>query len=162
MQQSLFKLTKPWNVFFLISLALVGNTCTPKNQPQNFKSGEHKCEHCTMGIADMRFRGEIINPKGKVYYFDSIECLTAWSQDHPKSVHSAWVGDFFQNGKWLSYSKAHILYSYELNSPMGAGLSAYKSEEDLNRAKKLYKGQTLNKKQLQEHVVKWRRKFLNK
>lgn len=143
----------------LMGITLLNNACTPKNQPRNFKAGEHKCEYCMMGISDMRFRGQVISPKGKSHYFDSIECLTSWSQDQPKSVHSLWVGDFFHKGKWLDYSKAHILYSSKLNSPMGAGLSAYPSEEDLARAKQLYKGQALTKKQLREHVANWRKEL---
>ena len=144
-------------VLLLFCLSL--SSCTKKGKPPEIKAGEHKCSYCMMGIADMRFRSASISSKRKVHYFDSIECLTAAAQKNPKSVHSAWVGDFFNKGQWINLSKAHILQSPKLNSPMGAGLSAYKSEEDLKRAQKIYTGRPLSKKQLDKHVVKWRKKL---
>ena len=153
---------KPVNLItlgLLIVSCFISSGCTQRKAPKDFKVGEHKCNHCQMGISDMRFRGEIMTPKGKLHYFDSIECLEAWSQKKPKGVHQSWVGSFFHKGEWIDYSKAYFLNSPKLNSPMGAGLSAYKSKEDVNRAKEIYGGRILTKKELHEYIVNWRKKL---
>lgn len=111
-----------------------------------------------MTIADQRFRSEAITKKGKAYFFDSIECLSAWSQDHSEEIHSAWVGDFLQNGSWIDLKKAYIMQSGKLNSPMGAGLSAYGSEESFKRAKQLYAGRLLKNEELSDFIIHWQKK----
>lgn len=127
-------------------------SCNQEHKPVEFSVGEHQCAYCMMGIVDMRFRSEAITKKGRVYYFDSIECLASWSHDHDKTIGSAWVGNFAQKGKWINKNKAHFLYSKKLKSPMGAGLSAYETEEELSQFQKQYSGLILNSKELYEHV----------
>ncbi len=141
--------------YLLVLILMVGSACTVREKPLDFGPGEKECDHCSMNIHDMRFRGEIISPKGKLHFFDSIECLYAWSGKWPKKVHAAWVGDFMQKGKWVELSKASIMHSKKMKSPMGAGLSAYETPEHLKEAIKVFDGRSLTEAQLKTHVAEW-------
>ncbi|MDP2600711.1 MAG: nitrous oxide reductase accessory protein NosL [Deltaproteobacteria bacterium] len=105
-----------------------------RTKPLDFNAGEHSCDLCRMNIVDMRFKAEALSAKGKVYRFDSIECLKNWSQEHPDLWATRWVTDFYHPQKWIAFEKAFILKSDGLASPMGENLSAYATGEDLNRA----------------------------
>ncbi|MBE8221956.1 MAG: hypothetical protein HAW60_04415 [Bdellovibrionales bacterium] len=130
-----------------------------KDSPRSFRSGQNRCAYCMMGISDMRFRSEAKTKKGKYFFFDSIECLSQWSKKNKKTLKVSWVGDFFKKNKWVKFKDAFFLHSKHLHSPMGAGLSAYKTKKSLIKAKKMYKGTELNKKQLLTHIKKWKKRF---
>lgn len=111
-----------------------------KTGPMNFKSAEFQCDNCRMSIVDMRFKAEVLSPKGRVFHFDSVECLLRWSAHHPDEVGSQWVTDFFHPQQWIALDKAFILKSERLPSPMGAFLSAYVSDADFEKAVADYGG----------------------
>ena len=94
-----------------------------------------------MNIVDMRFKTEVLSPKGKIHYFDSIECLLEWSEQNRAEVGSRWVSNFYHPENWIPLEKAFLLKSEKLPSPMGAYLSAYASEEEFDRAKKEFGGE---------------------
>lgn len=133
-----------------------------KDIPVEFSQGRNRCKYCMMGISDMRFRSEVKTPKGKFYFFDSIECLFQWSKENPKKVKVSWVSDFFQQKKWILLKDAYFMHSKHLHSPMGAGLSAYNTKKALERAKKIYKGKQITSKQILPYITKWKKKLLNK
>jgi len=130
-------------------------SCGAPGKPVDFKAGEFECSHCRMGITDMRFKGEAVTQKGKIYRFDSIECLTAWSMKNQEQPHSAWVTNFLKQEEWVDVDRAIFLHSKKLNSPMGAGLSAYSSEDGLNEALHMYGGEKLSRKELVALVAEW-------
>ena len=105
------------------------------SKPVDFAPGEFACEFCKMNIVDIRFKSEILSPKGKIHHFDSIECMLEWSKQNPVEVKTRWVTDFYRPAQWIALEKAFLLKSDRLPSPMGAYLSAYSSQEDLDRAK---------------------------
>lgn len=146
----------------ILLLFFVLVSCSTRKTPKDFSSGEHSCGYCQMKISDMRFRTQAISKKGKVHYFDSVECLTAWHEDHKKVAGFLWVGDFFKKDQWIDYSNAYFLQSSKLNSPMGAGLSSYESLEGAKKSQKIYGGKILDKKQLKSHVSGWKKKFIDK
>ena len=136
------------NIFVLIGLfSLVG---CGHHHPVAFQAGDFQCEFCKMGIVDMRYKSEVISPKGKIFRFDSIECLLRWKQRHPQEVASAWVSDFFHPEQWLLLEKAYYLKSEKLSSPMGAFLSAYASPKDLQTAQKQFGGNAITFQSLVE------------
>ena len=110
-----------------------------------------------MDIADLRFRGEAITKKGKVYRFDAIECMLGWSAHNRDHIHSRWVGDFAHPGAWLAFGNAFILQSSKLRSPMGAGLSAYGNPQALESSRKIHGGHQLSAKDLTDYIQAWQR-----
>jgi len=61
-------------LFFLLLLLFAG--CRPKG-PVAIEYGQDICAFCKMIIADPRFGAEVITKTGKVYKFDSVECMVA-------------------------------------------------------------------------------------
>ena len=58
------------------------------------------CAYCRMQISDPRFGAELVTTKGKVYAFDSIECLVAFYRqaNAAHDVRSVWVSDYRNPG----------------------------------------------------------------
>jgi copper chaperone NosL len=89
-----------------------------------------------MTIADSGYGSEMVTAKGKVYRFDSIECLAAFSITGgiaAENIHSMWVTDFNLPKTFLRADKATIIASERQKSPMGVGLIAVKSPEQAAR-----------------------------
>lgn len=141
------------SLFFFFLLLFLAVACGAPQKPVEFQPGEFQCSHCLMGITDMRFRGEFITNKGKIYRFDSIECLVAWSQENHQHIGSSWIADFHNPKDWIELNKALILHSKKINSPMGAGLSAFKSDNDLTEAIKMYGGDKMNLSELEAFIA---------
>ena len=108
--------------FFLLNLA----ACTP--EPRPIAHGDDHCAYCKMTIADERYGAELVTTTGKVYVFDSIECLAAHQLEErvaEEAVHSLWVVDFQAPPKLVAVPDAFFLHSRDLRSPMGANLTAF-------------------------------------
>lgn len=107
----------------LLGLSLSG--CGPKG-PVPVSVGEDGCSQCLMTIADERYATELITKKGKVHFFDSVECLAGFylSQD-PDDVASLWVTDFHTQARLIPVGEAFFLRSKDLRSPMGMNLTAF-------------------------------------
>jgi copper chaperone NosL len=86
-----------------------------------------------MTIADQSFGSELVTAKGKIYKYDSIECLAAADRQMEKAagaVHSRWVINFSQPGSFLEVPKATIVATEHQKSPMGVGLVAVGSSSE--------------------------------
>lgn len=109
-------------VVFIV--ALVGCSA-PGPTPINY--GSDLCDYCDMTIADKAFGSELVTTKGKVFKFDSIECLAAAETvgDHAASgIDSRWVTDFHNAGTFLNTENALLVATERQKSPMGVGLVA--------------------------------------
>ncbi|MDX1439305.1 MAG: nitrous oxide reductase accessory protein NosL, partial [Rubricoccaceae bacterium] len=107
---------------------LVG--CEPSPEP--LRVGEMDCSHCRMTVSDARFGAEVVSSTGKVYPFDAVECMLAYLDDNPElveSVHSYWVVAFDEPGTLIPADEAFFLRSSVIQSPMGAGIAAFASED---------------------------------
>ncbi len=134
--------------FFLLSFFFIFLSCN-NNKPVDFGPGEFSCDVCHMQIVDMRFKAEALTKKGKVYHFDSIECLVKWQNTNKNlSIGSSWVTPFFSPEKWIALNKAYLLQSSALPSPMGGNLSAYSSQEELEKALKTFGGKEISVKEV--------------
>lgn len=120
-----------------------------RTNPVNIVPGEHSCEFCRMDIVDLRFKTEGISGKGKIHYFDSIECLQKWKKRHPGEIKSAWVTSYFEPSHWIGESEAFYLKSDKIHSPMGSHLAAFESEQDVKKALQEYGGEILHVSELQ-------------
>src|SRR3954469_18484724 len=58
-------------ICFLITIFLIA--C--HTDPQPLVAGKDECYFCKMPVADVKFGGEIITAKGKLYKFDDMGCL---------------------------------------------------------------------------------------
>jgi copper chaperone NosL len=78
-----------------------------------------------MTLMDERFGSELVTATGKVYVFDSIECLASFALDFTDEVHSLWVTNFRAPSQLVRVEEAFFVKSPLLKSPMGMGLVAF-------------------------------------
>ena len=77
--------------------------------PQPLEYGQDACVYCKMVVSDQRYGAEIVTTKGKVYKFDSIECMAAYyskQKDLQPRIHSLWSIDFYDHSHWLRAEQA--------------------------------------------------------
>lgn len=78
-----------------------------------------------MTVADPRYGAELVTSTGKVYTFDSIECLAAYVQENASvEVHSLWVSDY-ETKELVSVEDVSFLQSDSLKSPMSLNVAAF-------------------------------------
>lgn len=127
----------------LLSLAM--SACSPHPEPLIFTSDV--CHHCKMTLMDPKYGAELVTKKGKVFKFDSVECLGAYLHEQSeagKTTHSLWVVDANKPGELIQASGASYLKSPQLASPMGAGLTALADPAAAESLRRRYSGQILS------------------
>jgi copper chaperone NosL len=128
----------------ILFAALLLASCSPKPEPIDY--GNDICDFCKMNITDNKYAAELVTSKGKVYKFDSIECLFQFKDLEFKSddeIHSELVNDFSNPGELIDLKKAFFLKSEVFRSPMGMNVLSVSSEEKLNEIKSQHGGEVL-------------------
>ncbi len=141
MQWTKRKKVRPAMLLLLTAVAL--SSCS--KGPVPVKYGHDSCIRCSMIIADNRFGAEIVTKKGKVFYFDSIECLLRYYQSKAFEKHQAahiLMTDADQPGQLIPAGSAFYLQSEKYPSPMGENLSAFGSRETRDRYHREFGGNT--------------------
>ena len=98
--------------------------------PKPIMYGEENCDFCSMTIMDDKHASEIVTNKGKVYKYDSIECMIRSLEYYADDAEAILVMDFKNPGTFIDATTAAFLVSPDLPSPMGANLKAFSSMED--------------------------------
>ncbi len=130
--------------FLLILIfTFIFNSCSPKPEPINY--GQDVCELCKMNITDNKFAAEIVTNKGKIYKFDSVECLFNFKhlEIDNMEIHSEWVNDFSNPGALINLKEAFFLHSDVFRSPMGLNVLSFSSQEKRDELKNQYGGKEL-------------------
>jgi copper chaperone NosL len=97
--------------------------------------GHDTCSYCTMMIMDKKHPSQIVTNKGKVFKYDSIECMIRAKRTlDEESLALQKVMDF-STGEFIDAHSASFLISPHLPSPMGANLSAFESLEEAKKVK---------------------------
>ncbi len=115
----------------LLSILLVFAGCAGQD-PQPIEYGKDNCTFCQMLITDHEFGSELITPKGKVFKFDSIECLVAYSQmpgNYDPKASAVYVTSMLEPDVLFDAKSAMFVISKTIDSPMGANLAAFRSHE---------------------------------
>jgi copper chaperone NosL len=108
----------------VVATCLLLLSCTP--EPQEIAYGSENCHHCQMTISDNRYGAELVTKKGKVFKFDSAECLAAYVKEQPNTVAELLlVSDFENPGHFINASEAIFMQSENQPSPMGLNLTAF-------------------------------------
>lgn len=116
------------------SLCVLSTLCAAgcgSRGPVPFQWGEDACHFCKMILAEKGFAAQRINPKGKVFKYDSIECLLADLKAHPPQAgERLYVSDRSRPEAPLAdAAAAHYLRGGSMASPMGQSLAAFASED---------------------------------
>ena len=129
----------------LMTILFVLTLLSCKPSPVDIKYYEDECGFCKMKISDPNFGAELVTAKGKVYKFDSAECMfREYLESNQNDYAFVLVTDYTNPHTLVNAFEATYLVSENLPSPMGGNLSAY---QYLNKAKILQKekgGQVYN------------------
>lgn len=113
-------------IFLIVFIFL---SCGLEPEPINY--GKDLCAHCNMKIMDKRYGAEFVSSKGKIFKFDSGECLIEYVAQNsiPENDGMKLVTDFNNPGNLIITSEAIFIISQKLPSPMGAFLTAFSSKK---------------------------------
>lgn len=110
---------------FILLLNACGNV-----KPQAIKMNSDNCEFCKMTIVDPKFASQIVNSKGKVFFFDDIKCLKNYLVNNNKLTNEkSYVSDYLQPNTFLETNMAIFIVSNDIASPMGGNMAAFKNKE---------------------------------
>jgi len=101
-------------------------SCSDRNEeqlPVDFVWDRVACEQCKMALSDHRYSAQVIDDRGKPYYFDDIGCAILWLEGQPwRDKARVWVNDF-KTTEWIEASRANWTYG-DPKTPMGYGFTA--------------------------------------
>ncbi len=122
--------------------------------PQPIEYGTDACHFCNMAIVDRQHASQIVTSKGKAYKYDAIECMIHSLQDELKETKIALylTADFNQPGQLIDASMATYLVSAQIQSPMGANLSAFENEIAAQKAKEKFTGESFSWEEIQNYL----------
>ena len=140
---------------FIISLIMF-IACSPSNKKIQF--GTDLCDHCKMTVSDSKYGAEIVTNKGKIYIFDSIECLIGFLEkadsEQKNNFKSYWTVDYLGNGELIDAQNAIYLRNEDFHSPMGLNIASLKNESAIGKFNLKSTSQKLFFKEVVELVKK--------
>ncbi len=143
-----------WMIMVLIGL--VSASCEIKPKPITY--GSDVCQFCSMIIVDDQHGSEVITDKGKVFKFDSIECLLNYSHEVEGTEFAMRLcNHYHEPGELIVLEEASFLISENLPSPMGAFLTAFDTEASAIEAQNKYGGDIYSWGELVEH---WKNSYV--
>jgi nitrous oxidase accessory protein len=114
--------------------------------------GTQSCDFCGMTISDPRFGAELVTARGKVYTFDSAECLASYylTQDSTaRAGASVWVTDFQHPNTFIPATTARYVFGAKrIHSPMGRGLLALGPHANVTDVAREFQGEPMSWTQL--------------
>ena len=110
----------------LALLLVVIISCSESNDeqlPVDFVWDRVACEMCKMALSDHRYSAQVIDDKGRAYYFDDIGCAILWLRGQLwKDKARVWVNDV-NTTEWIDAKEANWIYG-DPKTPMGYGFAA--------------------------------------
>ncbi|MFZ6032365.1 MAG: nitrous oxide reductase accessory protein NosL [Melioribacter sp.] len=144
------KKRKKIKLLSVASLLLIAIGCS--KSPQPIKYGAADCDYCNMTVTDPKFGSVMVTDKGKILFFDSIECLAAYELTNNPEAYSLWVSDYTNPGELMPADKAIFLLSDGIKSPMALGLAAFPDRNKSENARKTYNGKIISWEEVKKYV----------
>jgi copper chaperone NosL len=109
----------------LLSLGLLLIGC--EAAIQDFEYGHDQCAYCKMTIMNSKHASQMVSTKGKVFKYDSIECLIKDKDSQTDSKFKfVMVSNYEVDSALIPADSAFYLITDKIQSPMGANVSAFK------------------------------------
>ena len=139
--------------FFLLSVFTV-LLVSCEISPEKINYGSDACNYCDMTIVDRQHSAQMVTSKGKSFKYDAIECMVHALQEDMTDTEIAiyLVADFNEPGELMEAKTATYLVSEQIQSPMGANLSAFKSADEAEKMKEKFTGKTYTWEEIQKHL----------
>lgn len=142
--------------FFLLSLVTmiyIVLLVSCSKQPQAINYGKDACHYCQMTIVDKIHGAEIVTDKGKIFKFDAAECLINFKNELTESSDYQFLTNYFEEpSRFIQMNEANYLISEKLPSPMGASLTAFKTENALKKLQREKGGEAYNWEELNAYL----------
>lgn len=143
-------------IFTLLSISSFFIIVSCSGEPEPINYGEDHCSYCEMKIMDKKFGSELVSKKGKIYKFDSVECLAAFVNEgetvKSDNISSMWVTDYLNPENFLTAENSVYYVGKNIKSPMGLYISAFQTEEKLLSVTNTDEGKKLNWSNIKEYV----------
>jgi len=125
--------------------------CSKEAEPINYNKDE--CAHCMMIITDPKFGSELVTDKGKIYKFDSIECLADYVLvDRGFTVETLWISDYSRPNTLIDAKTAYYIVSPKMESPMSMNIGGFENQSEMEKVFAVMGGQKLNWKDVLGYV----------
>lgn len=121
------------------------SSCTAKPEP--FVIGKDSCFECKMGIADLKFGGEIVTKKGKIYKFDDAGCMLNFLKSGvtaEKDISLKLIMNYEKPNTFLDADKTFFLVSPEIKSPMNSHIAGFVTSEAAEKRNNNKTGKIIN------------------
>ena len=137
-----------------LTVGLLFLTACGSPQPRPLLAGTDDCERCLMMVDGSGYGSQAVSNTGRVFTFDSVECLVSWLEHeaHDVEIYSTWVTDFANPEELVNAEEAFYLLSTTLNSPMGLGITAFSRTEDRDGAVNAFGGTAVGWDEVKDHV----------
>jgi len=129
-------------------------SCTNDIKPLAY--GNASCANCKMLLADKHFGAEILTKTGKIYVFDSFECMVNFKNEYltdESQIDKIVMADASKEGSLIDARSALYLHSRNFPSPMGAYISAFADENSFTEFKSKYPGSKWSYSQATDSVL---------
>ena len=102
---------------------------TRADEPPDIEYGRDVCSRCNMIISEERFAGGIVDENGDALIYDDIGEMIFVVQEEGLQERRVWVHDA-DSLEWLEGTEAFYVYSMDVVTPMGSGVTAFEEEAD--------------------------------
>ncbi|MGB9772158.1 MAG: nitrous oxide reductase accessory protein NosL [Candidatus Kapaibacteriota bacterium] len=121
--------------FLLIFALILLISCGGGDKPEEIKYGIDVCEFCKMTIVDPKWGAEIMTSKGKIYKFDVVECMVAYSLSKlkPNEIKHYWTINFTKPKSFIDATTAIYIRTLQYPSPMGLNSLAIENIADTTK-----------------------------
>ncbi|MBC8257485.1 MAG: hypothetical protein H8E38_00565 [SAR324 cluster bacterium] len=147
-------------VFLLALLLMSVGGCEKKNEqqlPAKLVWDRDICVECSMAVSDRRFAAQVVDDKGKPYFFDDIGCAVNWLKNKNwKEKALLWIQDV-ETEEWIKANEANWTFGNP-NTPMGYGFSASKMNVKNSLSFEIVEQMILNNKTLRQQHQKSHKK----
>ena len=138
-----------------LTIVIFISSCTVSPEAIHYNFDE--CAYCKMKISDPRFGAEMVTSKGKIFKYDSAECLIRTKiEDETKEYAHILVTDYTNPNHLIDAELATYLISEKRPSPMGGNLSSYELLPHAKEAQKENGGMLLN---FEELIKEYKRSY---
>ena len=133
--------------------SLLFNSCSAKPEP--FVIGKDVCYTCKMGMADLKYGGEFITKKGKIFKFDDLGCMIRFLKSETideKDISDLLIMNYESPNSFLNAKESWFVSSKQLKSPMNSNTAGFSDKTSAEKIIAENGGQLRNWNQLYEQL----------